>query len=330
MQLCLICLFIGVFFLLPAADAATEEAPAFELKQTDKGGSVEITITANRLKDMYAFDFILAYDKKQLTFISSQTGLKGFAVSPIVEKNTVQIAFTNVGGVSGVNGKADLATLVFEKIGNAKTVVELKQIKLVDSKLALQTINIEAKVNIQLNTTFTDLAGHWAEASIFEAAKRGFVRGYTDGSFKPGREVTRAEFAVMLVNALGPKELNGAHPSFEDNVPVWAKTAIETVVSNKWMNGYPDGTFRPNAWITREEMAAVTIRSIHMNVVSEGRSEFADNNQIAAWARPYVVAAVEAGILKGKGNNRFAPKANATRAEAVTIILIALEQQTNK
>ena len=63
---------------------------------------------------------------------------------------------------------------------------------------------------------FSDIAGHWAEASIKQAAMAGFVKGYQDGTFKPGTKVTRAEFAVMLVNALKLNAEGSSELSFTD------------------------------------------------------------------------------------------------------------------
>ncbi|MFD0589216.1 discoidin domain-containing protein [Paenibacillus sp. GCM10027627] len=167
-----------------------------------------------------------------------------------------------------------------------------------------------------------DIASHWAEASIKRAVKLGFVAGYTDGSFKPYRAVSRDEFIVMLVKAL---KLQGADHSltFADagTIPAWAKPHIAQALESGLLSGYVDGTFRPKASISRAEMAAIIVRGLGVKPAEGLELTYADADQIPAWARPYVAAAQMAGVMNGQGDNRFAPAVSATRAEAVVVIL---------
>src|SRR5690606_10016646 len=92
------------------------------------------------------------------------------------------------------------------------------------------------------------------------------------------------------------------------------------------VSGRGDGTFAPEAVITREEMAVLVMRAFEakMNQQIAGEayedSSFADQASISAWAERYVQAAAELGLIQGRGNNQFAPKANASRAESALII----------
>lgn len=169
---------------------------------------------------------------------------------------------------------------------------------------------------------FADISGHWAEASIKQAASTGIVTGYPNGTFKPGKTVTRAEFAVMLVNTLGIKK-PGAELTFIDSASIgaWAQNAVAQVVQLGMMKGYENGTFRPNAEITRAEIA-VTITNV-VGQISKDTPEagFADDSEIPDWAKGSAEFLKQTGIMLGKDGNRFAPQDAATRAEAVTVLL---------
>ncbi|MGO4694508.1 cadherin-like beta sandwich domain-containing protein [Paenibacillus sp. 2TAB26] len=170
--------------------------------------------------------------------------------------------------------------------------------------------------------SLVDISRHWAEDNIKQAISNGIVTGYPDGTFRPNHTVTRGEFAVMLMNLLKPQEA-GAELSFTDTtkIPAWAQKAIAQAVQEGIINGYEDGTFRPNAEITRAEMAVILAKALGQSTEANAATSFADDNDIPAWARASVAYVKQAGIVKGKGNNEFAPQDHATRAEAVTVLL---------
>lgn len=168
---------------------------------------------------------------------------------------------------------------------------------------------------------FADIGGHWAEANILEAEKKGMITGYTDGSFRPDRTVTRAEFAVMLAKALKLQN-EEAVLSFKDadRIGQWARTAVARAVSAGLIQGDKNNTFRPNAPMTRSEMAVMLARAL--NLAPEARSAgFADDREIPVWAVGAAAEMKKLGIMQGKGNNSFYPKSAATRAETVTVLL---------
>ncbi|WP_146116360.1 Ig-like domain-containing protein [Paenibacillus sp. AR247] len=169
---------------------------------------------------------------------------------------------------------------------------------------------------------FADISGHWAEASIKQAASTGIVTGYPDGTFKPGKTVTRAEFAVMLINTLGLKK-TGAELTFIDSASIgaWAHHAVAQVVQLGMMKGYENGTFRPNAEITRAEIAVTITNAVGQISKDSPEAGFADDSEIPDWAKGSAEFLKQTGIMQGKDGNRFAPQEAATRAEAVTVLL---------
>ncbi|GEM_PF-1699405 len=176
------------------------------------------------------------------------------------------------------------------------------------------------------NVEFNDIEGHWAAASIIEAARRGIIVGYGDGTFRPQQAVTRAQFIVMLQRALG---LDGSESnrSFSDlhTVGVWAHSSLLKAVEAGWLTGYPDGTVHPNAPLTRTMMAMVIARALKLQPSDEQQDSFADAEDIPVWGKAAVEAARSKGLLRGQANNRFNPGATTTRAEAATLMLRLLE-----
>ncbi len=114
------------------------------------------------------------------------------------------------------------------------------------------------------SNTFSDVAkSHWAANYIGYMQQFGIITGYADGSFRPDASVTRAEFAAIASRF---EALTEGTKSFSD-VPSshWAAKYINFAATRGWVNGYADGTFRPNNSITRAEVAAVTCRLLERN-----------------------------------------------------------------
>ncbi|MDF2648374.1 MAG: 6-bladed beta-propeller, partial [Paenibacillus sp.] len=175
----------------------------------------------------------------------------------------------------------------------------------------------------------SDISGHWAETYIKQAASEGIVNGYPDGTFKPNHIVTRAEFTVMLMNALKHQEA-GIELIFTDKAMIgaWAQKAVEQAVHAGIINGYLDGTFRPSAEITRAEMAKMIASTLGQAVeLHANETDFADNEDIPVWAKGSIAYLRDEGIMQGKENNEFVPHDHATRAEAVTVLLNMLAKE---
>ncbi|MBB6730794.1 S-layer homology domain-containing protein [Cohnella zeiphila] len=176
---------------------------------------------------------------------------------------------------------------------------------------------------------FADAAGHWAEDSIRSAAALGWVQGNEKGLFLPDRAITRAEFAAMLVRALGAEDVVRDAPSFADSgrIPAWAQAPVSAAAEAGWIGGYADGTFRPGEPLTRAEMAAIAARALGLPTPSPGEAPFSDWSQVPAWARDAAAAARQAGIVTGADGNAFAPNRRTTRAEATVVIVRMLDSR---
>ncbi len=132
----------------------------------------------------------------------------------------------------------------------------------------------------------------------------------------------------MIINALKLQEI-GATLTFTDTAEIgaWAKNAVAQAVQAGIVKGNKDGSFRPNAEVTRAEMAVMLANALGQSSNANVVTSFADDKDIPVWAKDSVTFVKKAGIVQGKSANQFAPQDRATRAEAVTVLLKLLEQQ---
>lgn len=203
---------------------------------------------------------------------------------------------------------------------------------------------------------FTDMDGHWALTAVAALTRGGVIKGYPDGSFGPERQVTRAEFAVMLQRLLSPTVAHAtraatgeeddadtgsdAEPEttggdgaavstvFADapDIPDWAIDAVLAAVQQGLIQGYPDGTFGPQRRISRQE-AAVMLSRLPTLPAPQAVDPFSDETEIGTWALPAVQLMAGIGWVQGYPDGSFKPLAQITRAEAATI-LYRLQTQT--
>lgn len=176
--------------------------------------------------------------------------------------------------------------------------------------------------------SFADLAGNWAQKDVEALASKLIVKGTSATKFEPKRNITRAEFAALVVRALG-LDVSGTTSKFKDvSSDKWYAATIATAVNAGLITGYEDGTFKPNANITRKELAAIVTRAIKFagkdvtltdEQISAALANFKDAGSLG-WAKGEVAVAVSEGIVNGQTATTVAGNANANRAEAATMI----------
>ena len=171
----------------------------------------------------------------------------------------------------------------------------------------------------------TDIEGHWAEEAVRELVATGILSGMGDGTFRPEASVTRAQFAKMIVLALGlpvePKaELTLADA---DQIPEWARPYVAAAMKAGLITGYEDGTFRADDQISRLQIAVIVGRALALKGVAPAgeAKQFTDRDQIPTWALAQFDAATQAGLISGFEDGSFRPDQNATRAQAAVLIL---------
>jgi len=148
--------------------------------------------------------------------------------------------------------------------------------------------------------------------AIDELASKGVISGYEDGTFKPSNTITRAEFAKMIVTAFNLKMAeNSTFKELSDVESCWAQDYINIATSLGIVNGYEDGTFKPNNTITYGEISAVLSRQLGLKIEEKGSKE---------WFAPYWSALSDAGIFDGVMTNDFVGIGNARRDNVALLI----------
>lgn len=183
---------------------------------------------------------------------------------------------------------------------------------------------------------FSDTVSHWAKSSIMYLAARDVIKGKSEESFAPNAQITRAEFIQILANMSRDDLSKYAGSEFSDvSEKAWYAKAVAWAVEKGIASGTASDKFSPNANITRQDMS-VMISKYVANVEKEALEDvnkevkFSDSSQIASYAKDAVTAMQKAGIINGVKNSgstySFNPKANATRAEASTMIANYMKQ----
>lgn len=171
---------------------------------------------------------------------------------------------------------------------------------------------------------YADLpAAHWASRAVRELTAKHVVEGVSADQFGPNASVTRAEFLTMVVRHFG-LQASGTAPFSDVKTGSWYADAVSAAYASGMVEGTGTGKFEPNKTITREEMA-VMIARVYQKQVGQATGEakasgFSDAASISQWALEDVDAAVKAGLMTGNQNGRFAPRNQASRAEAAQVV----------
>ncbi len=177
--------------------------------------------------------------------------------------------------------------------------------------------------NDALISGFKDVRGHWAQKNITSLVNRSIISGYGDYTFRPNRAISRSEAITLISQAFNLK--NTTSIDFKDvKSNHWAYDYIRRAVNAKIVEGYEDGTFRPDQAITRAEMVVMVAKAMKMKG-TEGATPFVDiepNN----WAAPFVREMKTKGYITGYTNGTFKPNGKATRAEYVTVLRGAIDR----
>ena len=162
----------------------------------------------------------------------------------------------------------------------------------------------------------SDIGGHWAQGTIIQWTSNGYIAGYPDGTFKPDNSITRAEFVVMVNKAMGYNKRGNAY--FSDvSAAHWAYAEIMKGVEAGYITGNGDGTFRPDAPVTRQEAAVMISKILGLDQDYASAAKYVDYRYIPSWAAGYVGAVSKAGIMTGYPDGDFKSDRVLTRAESV-------------
>ncbi|PRA03849.1 hypothetical protein CQ043_20310 [Paenibacillus sp. MYb63] len=185
---------------------------------------------------------------------------------------------------------------------------------------------------------FEDARSHWGKTDVNNIAARLDLQGNGDNTFSPNRQVTRSEFAEIVVLGLGLMRQDAPQNLFPDvNDSAWFRSAVALANEFGIVRGYDNGNFYGNQEITREQGFAMVARAYRliepeaaispdqMNAELERYSDAAD---VSNWAKEDVAQLIAAGIIQGNGPEVLSPKTTMTRAE-VTALIARMLKVTN-
>lgn len=176
--------------------------------------------------------------------------------------------------------------------------------------------------------SFKDIAGvQWADKAIRVSAAKGIINGKGNGAFDPQGDVTRAEFAALLVRTFGLENDKLTEKFADVNDGDWFQSYVAAAAHYGIVNGRNATTFDPNAKITRAEMATMAANALKKVMaynevadVEEALAKFSDAGSINAALKSSVALLTQEGIINGKGDGIFDPNGTSTRAQAAIII----------
>jgi subtilisin family serine protease len=202
-----------------------------------------------------------------------------------------------------------------------------------NNTITFETDHFSKYAAMEYNKTFEDVKGHWAKADIELMASKHIAKGTSEDNFSPNANITRAEFAALLVRATGVSKTSDK--TFADvSKSAWYADAVNKAYAAGIIAGLDDAHFAPNETVTREQMALMVMKAYehqtgnplsNINITQEVK--FSDEGSVSAWARTFVRLADAKGLMSGRTNGAFDPSQNATRAEAISVIKRLLESE---
>ncbi|MCU7651610.1 S-layer homology domain-containing protein [Acutalibacter sp. LFL-21] len=206
-----------------------------------------------------------------------------------------------------------------ESVLNVSSPVTLK----VQSEAGNRTVSYTLKATTA--DQFSDVdTNDWYYNNVMRAVELGILSGYSDGTFKPMNNITRRDFAIMLAQSLGHDNDEEATSPFKDVADTdYGVSSIAYLYENEITVGDSNGNFNPDANITRQEAAIMLVKAFEATGTSSDL--YADDAQIASWAKSFVYTAKAAGLMKGDDHNEFNPTDRLTRAEAASAMVNAVD-----
>ncbi|WP_281888565.1 S-layer homology domain-containing protein [Paenibacillus sp. YYML68] len=224
-------------------------------------------------------------------------------------------ANVNVNELTGVRfdgGKPVFVPTLFTKVGN------------------LVVAHVKSATNsmygvVQHKQSFPDLASHWSKADVEWLASKLIVQGMSESSFQPDADITRAEFAALLVRALALPAASSGKTFTDVASGEWYSSVVNTASQAGLIEGFEDGSFQPQAKITREQMAVMIARALkhagkQADSTSSTMERFSDQSKVSVWAKTAMSQTLNAQIMNGMTDTALEPSLNATRAQATVML----------
>ena len=216
------------------------------------------------------------------------------------------------------------------------------------SHVPTQIVNIDgkyfAKINSLTNSTysviwnpieFNDVVNYWAQAAINDMGSRMVVTGVGNGAYEPTRSITRAEFAAIVVRAMGLQK-GTTESSFSDvSTTDWFNGYVDTATAYSLITGYDSISYGPSDTITREQAMAILARAMKFTGLSVNLtdsemndliSKYSDGASVSDYAKASVAACLKTGVVNGTTATTISPKDYVTRAEVAVMVQRLLQK----
>jgi len=201
-----------------------------------------------------------------------------------------------------------------------------------------------AKINSLTNSTysviynpveFTDVTAHWAKTAINDMGSRMVVTGVGSSTYEPDRSITRAEFAAIVVRALGLAQGTTESKFGDVSLSDWFNGYVDTATSYSLINGYDSASYGPNDTITREQAMTILARAMKLTGLSVNLtdsekttliSNYSDGSSVSDYAKASVAACLKTGIVNGTTTSTISSKDYVTRAEVAVMVQRLLQK----
>lgn len=319
----------GLDLVIKTSDMELRMPPS--LLNLDSAVGSDIKLTAGKVADSQKVNEAL-----------DNSGMKGMLpLSPVYDFNLYGDASGAQTSIHGFDKEItieltlsdlDLENLNTDQLGVYYLNETTNQWEYVGGTVAKESQSIVFKTNhfslytvMEHKQTFDDIQNHWAKQYIETMASKGICNGVNATTFAPDRSITRAEFATLVCKTLDLETASYAG-SFKDiQADDWYGGFVQACVDQNLFSGY-NGMFRPNDVITREEMACVIVKALeHCEKAFDSQtdasfSKFSDSESVSSWAQTSIEKVLSLQIMSGMSDVEFAPKATATRAQAVVVL----------
>ena len=251
-----------------------------------------------------------------LSFYNDRTTIPSYAVDGVktATMKKIVVNYPHLKQLRPTEGttRAELAAMVYQAL--------VAQGKLA----AISSPYIVVYTQDSSDSSFSDMAGHWAEKFIEGLHQGEFITGYPDGTFKPDAQMTRAQYAALLNQAFTLTPKREAIKFSDVSNDFWASEVIQKAYRAGFLSGFPEGTFKPNDQIQRVQILVSLVNGLGLSA-SDNVAPYAEHGSIPDYGKDEVNTATVKGLVVNYPDvKKLQPTEAATRAEVSAFIYQAL------
>ncbi len=326
----LLCVFLVLSLLLSlSAEVFAAEKPLIALSgaEAKTGDSIVLELSVSNSPGISGVSISFSYDESALKLVDIRPLTEGSFSANVASARFSWLLGNNKSGdfalaeleflvLGGVEGKYEISPALSN--GDKGNVTNEKA-RAVEVSFVPGTVSVE---KVSPSEAFGDLVPNaWYCEAVDYVLSEGMMYGVGSHSFAPNEPTTRAMVLTTLHRMAGSPALDGK--SCFSDVPdgMWYSEAIVWAAAKGIAEGYGGGIFRPNDFVTREQMAALFHRYCGAPESDMSLDRFADADAVSPWAKSALVWAVDIGLIQGRGDGVLAPRGFCTRAELAQMLL---------